>query len=51
MFGINSKSQFDFIFTNWRHHKINLVFSTPTENIVAEQLTKKITREFHRTQQ
>ena len=40
-FGINNKSHFDFIFTNWRHHKSNLILSTPTKNKVAEQPTKK----------
>ena len=40
-FGINNKSHFDFIFTNWRHQESNLILSTPTKNKVAEQPTKK----------
>ena len=38
-FGINNKLNFDVIFTNWRHHKSNLIFSTPTKNKVSEQPT------------
>ena len=51
MFGINNKLQFDFIFTNWRHHKFNLILSTKTKNKVAEQPTKKIIPEINITQQ
>ena len=50
-FGINNKSQFDFIFTNWIHHKSNLILSTPTKNKVAEQPAKKIIPEINITQQ
>ena len=50
-FGINNKSHFDFIFTNWRHHKSNLILSTPTKNKVAEQPTKKIIPETQRQEQ
>ena len=50
-FGINNKSHFDFILTNWRHHKSNLILSTPTKNKVAEQPTKKIIPETNITQQ
>ena len=49
-FGINNKSHFYFIFTNWRHHKSNLILSTPTKNKVAEQPTKKIIPEINKTQ-
>ena len=41
-FGINNKSHFDFILTNWRHHKSNLVLPTPTKNNVVEEPIKKI---------
>ena len=41
---------FDFIFTNWRDHKSNLILSTPTKNKVAEQPTKKIIPEINITQ-
>ena len=41
-FGINKKLLFDFTFTNWRHHKNNLVLPTPTKNKVVEQPIKKI---------
>ena len=40
-FGINNKLHFDFISTNWRYHKSNLILSTPTKNKVAEQPTKR----------
>ena len=50
-FGINSKSHFDFIFTNWRHYKRNLVLPTPTKSKVVEQPIKKIIPEFNITQQ
>ena len=50
-FGINYKSHFDFILTNWRHHKSNLVLSTPTKNKVVEQPIKKIIPEIDITQQ
>ena len=40
-FGINNKSHFNFVFTNWRHHQSNLILSTPTKNKVAKQATKK----------
>ena len=50
-FGINNKSHFDFIFSNWRHHKSNLILSTPTKSKVAEQPTKKIIPEINTTQQ
>ena len=40
-FGINNKSHFDFIFTDLRHHKSNLILSTPKRNKVPEQPTKK----------
>ena len=50
-FGINNKSHFDFIFTNWRHHKSNLILSTPTKNKIAEQPTKKIIPEINITRQ
>ena len=48
-FGINNKSHFDFIFTNWRYQKSNLILSTPTKNKVAEQPTKKIIPEINTT--
>ena len=48
-FGINNKSHFDFIFTNWRHHKSNLILSTPTKNKVAEQPKKKKIPEINTT--
>ena len=50
-FGINNKSHFDFIFTNWRHCKSNLVLQTPTKNKVAEQPIKKLIPETDITQQ
>ena len=50
-FGINNKSHFDFIFTNWRHHKSNLILSTPMKNKAAEQPTKIIIPENNITQQ
>ena len=50
-FGIKNKSHFDFIFTNWRHQKRNLIFRTLTKNKVAEQLTKKIIPEINIAQQ
>ena len=50
-FGINSKPNFDFIFSNWKHHKNNAVLPTPTKNRVAEQPTKKIVPEIDITQQ
>ena len=50
-FGINNKSHFVFIFTNWRHHKSNLVLPTPTKNKVVEQPVKKIIPEIDITQQ
>ena len=49
-FGINSKPNFDFIFSNWKHHKNNAVLPTPTKNRVAEQPTKKIVPEIDITQ-
>ena len=48
-FGINNKSHFDFILTNWKHHKNNIVLPTPTKNRVAEQPTKQILPEIHIT--
>ena len=39
-FGINNKSHFDFAFNNWKHHKNNIVFPTPTRNRVVEQPKK-----------
>ena len=48
-FGINNKLHFDFISTNWRYHKSNLILSTPTKNKVAEQPTKKIIPEINIT--
>ena len=50
-FGINNKSHFGFIFTNWRHCKSNLVLPTPTKNKVAEQPIKKLIPETDITQQ
>ena len=50
-FGINNKSHFDFIFTNWRHHKSNLILSTPMKNKTAEQPRKIIIPEINITQQ
>ena len=50
-FGIKNKSQFDFIFTDWIHHKSNLILSTPTKNKVTEQPAKKIIPEINITQQ
>ena len=50
-FGINNKSHFDFILTNWRHHKSNLVLPTPTKNNVVEEPIKKIIPETDITQQ
>ena len=50
-FGINNKSHFDFIFKNWKDHKNNMAFPTPTGNRVAEQPTKKIVPESDITQQ
>ena len=48
-FGINNKSHFDFIFTNWRHQESNLILTTPTKNKVAEQPTKKKIPEINTT--
>ena len=42
---------FDFIFTNWRHHKSNLILLTRAKNKVAEQPTKRIIPEINITQQ
>ena len=39
--GVNNKLHFDFIFTNWRYHKSNLISLAPTENKVSEQPLKK----------
>ena len=50
-FGISNKSYFDFVFTSWRHHKGNLILSTPTKNKVVEQPTKIIIPEINITQQ
>ena len=50
-FGINNKSHFDFIFTNWRHHKSNSTLSTTTKNKVADQPTKNIIPEINITEQ
>ena len=50
-FGINNKSHFGFIFTNWRHCKSNLVLPTPTKNKVVEQPIKKTIPEIDITQQ
>ena len=50
-FGINNKLHFDFIFTNWRHNKSNLVLPTPTKNKLVEQPIKKIIPEIDITQQ
>ena len=50
-FGINNKSHFDFIFINWRHHKSNLILSTPMKNKTAEQPRKIIIAEINITQQ
>ena len=50
-FGVNNKWHFDFTFNNWRHHKSNLILSTPTKNKIPEQLTKKIIPEINITQQ
>ena len=50
-FGVNNKWHFDFIFNNWRHHKSNLILSTPTKNKIPEQLTKKTIPEINITQQ
>ena len=36
-FGINNKSNFDFIFNNWKHHKNNIVLPTPTKVRVVKQ--------------
>ena len=50
-FGINNKSHFDFIFTNWWHEESNLVLPTPTKNKVVEQPIKKIIPENDITRQ
>ena len=50
-FGINNKSHFDIIFTNWRHHKSNSTLSTTTKNKVADQPTKNIIPEINITEQ
>ena len=50
-FGINNKSHFDFILSNWRHHKSNLVLPAPTKNNVVEEPIKKIIPETDITQQ
>ena len=42
---------FDFIFTNWRHHKSNLVLPTPRKNKVVEEPIKKLIPEIDITQQ
>ena len=47
-FGISNN--FAFIFTDWRHHKNNLVLPTPTKNKVTEQPTRKIVPEIDITQ-
>ena len=39
--GINNKWHFDFIFTDWRHHKSNLVLPTRTKKEIIEQPIKK----------
>ena len=49
-FGINNKLHFDFILTNWRHHKINLVLPTPTKNkVVGKSIKKKKFRNWYNT--
>ena len=50
-FGINNKSHFDFIFTNWWNEESNLVLPTPTKNKVVEQPIKKIIPENDITRQ
>ena len=50
-FGINNKSHFDFIFTNWWNEESNLVLPTPTKNKVVEQSIKKIIPENDITRQ
>ena len=50
-FGINNKLHFDFIFTNWRHDKSNLVLPTPIKNKDVEQPIKNIIPEIDITQQ
>ena len=50
-FGINNQLHFDFVFTNWRHHKSNLVLPTSTKNKVVEQPITKIIPEIDITQQ
>ena len=50
-FGINNKLHFDFISTNWRHHKSNLVLPTPIKNKDVEQPIKNIIPEIDITQQ
>ena len=50
-FGINNKSHFDFIFTNWWNEESNLVLRTPTKNKVVEQPIKKIIPENDITRQ
>ena len=51
-FGINNKLHFDFILTNWRHHKSNLVLPTPTKNkVVGKSIKKKKNSETDITQQ
>ena len=49
-FGINNKSNFDFILNNWKHHKNNIVLPTPKKRRVAEQPTTKIVPEIDITQ-
>ena len=46
-FGINSKSHFDFAFNNWKHHKNNIVFPTPTRNRVVEQPKTNSSRKWY----
>ena len=50
-FGIKNKSHFDFFFTNWKHHKSNLVLPTPRKNKVVEEPIKKLIPEIDITQQ
>ena len=50
-FGIKNKLHSDFIFTNWRHHKSNLVLLTQEKNKVVEEPIKKLIPEIDITQQ
>ena len=50
-FGINYKLHFDFIFSNWRHHKSNKFCQHQQKPEVAEQPTKNIIPEINITQQ